>query len=196
MSIPGFGIPTPSSSAPSGGDSSPDDAFAGMGLPDTDDGGPSLSSPVGVFSARCIGAKTITAKSDGTRYLCLEFEITDPGFAGEQYSLMAAQITSDDSRADAKRKVRNWMRIGSALQALGLAVNPKTQMPIDGLDACAGLDCQLAVSTYDKNGEDVPTIVWGNPKKRQRNGVEVGFPADLADDRGRFRDYGCGVLPA
>jgi len=182
-----FGNPTPGNHDQP---TSAEDGFGGYGLPDTDDGGHSLGNPIGVFDAVCTGAKAIRGQ-----WLALEFRLTDPEFTGEEYSIMAAKIDPSDSRAEAKKKSRGWLRLGDALRAMGLAVNPQTQVPLDGWTACAGLTCRLALSTYDKQGADQPTIVWGKPKARSRNGVEVGFPADLADDSGKFRDYGCGVLP-
>ena len=193
MGITGFGVPS-GGSHDAGND---DDEFQGFGIPSADsgEGGGGLENPIGVFDARCIGPKSITAKDSGRRYLALEFELVGGEFDGEQYSLMAEAITSDDDRAAKKKKLRGWQRLADACKAMGLAVDPRTLIPLDGWAATEGQTCRLAVSTYDKAGTDNPTIVWGKPKSRQRDGVEVGFPRELADDRGKFRDYGCGVLP-
>lgn len=195
MSIPGFGVPASHTGHDQGG--SPDDEFAGFGLPAGDSGSPGagVENPIGVFPAICKGPKAITSKDSGKRYLALEFELTDPDFEGEQYSLMAEAFDPDDDRGARKKKLRGWQRIAEACRAMGLAVDPKTLIPLDGWGACEGKACRLAVSTYEKAGADIPTIVWGKPKSRQRDNVEVGFPRELADDRGKFRDYGCGVLP-
>lgn len=194
MSIPGFGTPAAPahSNAPA-----EDDDFADFGIPvdDSGDAGSSLANPIGVFAARCSKVKKVTSQSSGKRFLALEFELDDPDFGGEQYSLMAEVIEPDDDRAAKKKKLRGWQRIAEACRAMGLAVDPRSLRPLDGWQACEGATCRLAVSTYDKAGADVPTIVWGKPKSRQRDGVEVGFPRDLADDRGQHCDYGCGVLP-
>jgi len=170
--------------------SNPDDQFAGMGIP-TDIG---VANPIGVFDMTCVGAKPINAQS-GARYMALEFKCTDPDFAGEEYAIMAEAFDPSDGRDVIRKKTRGWARLGSACSAMGLAVNGATQTPLEGWGACAGLACRAALSTYAKDGQDVPTIVWGRPKSRQSSGVEVGFPRDLADDQGKYRDYGCGILP-
>ncbi len=191
----GFGFPSPNSAPASNASDSPDDAFAGFGLPETGDGKPLIgAAPLGVFDARCIGAKPITT-GDGVRYLALEFELTDPDCKGDTYSIMGAAFVEGEDRGTAKKKMRGWQRLADACRAMGLAMG-SNMVPLEGWPACAGQSCRLAVSTYDKAGHDEPTIVWGKPKSRSRNGTEVGFPRELGDDYGKFRDYGCGVLPS
>lgn len=182
------GFATPSNSYDS---NDGDDAFAGMGIPDTLD---LPGVPVGVFDAQCVGAKLIN--SANFQGMALEFELSDPDHAGEKYAIMARKIDPSD-RANVKKAANEWLRIGQACAAMGMTVDARTQTPVEGFTACAGLRCRLAVSTYHKDGQDKPTIVWGRPKSRKNlSGEEVGFPEDLADDSGKFRDYGCGVLPA
>jgi hypothetical protein len=152
-----------------------------MGIPDTGE----CSDPIGVFDAVCNGAKPIN--SANFQGLAIEFTLTDPDFAGEEFALMASKIEPGGRRDEIKKAKRGWVRIGQALTAMGVAVDPVTQAPLEGWGSLEGLPCRLAVSTYDKGGETRGTIVWGRPKR---------FDPELADGFGKYRDYGCGVLPS
>ena len=192
-----FGTPTPQNAASSSAPTNPDDAFAGAGLPSADQpGGDSLGPVIGVFDAVCKGLKPINSAS-GWRGFVLEFELTDGDAAGEEYGMMAPAYDPEARGKDRKMAVQKWANIADACQAMGLVVDPQTKRPTEGFEACAGLSCRLAVSTYrsNKTGLDEPTIVLGRPKSRMVNGVEVGFPESEKGADGTFRSYGCGVLP-
>lgn len=186
-----LGTPTPSHS--SNADAAPDDEFAAFQAPIADIAGGADVPCIGEFDAICTGAKVIKGQ-----WLCVEFEITDPDFAGEEFALMFAPYSEDMSRTEYKKAKRSRARVLTACTMMGIQIDPTTQAPMGGWGVLGQEQpaCKLACSTYVKNGEDTPTIVWGRPKSRQRDGVEVGFPSELADEQGKFRDYGCGVLPA
>lgn len=190
-----FGTPTPPSQSST--PTSPDDAFAGAGLPSADEpGGEGLGPVIGVFDAVCKGLKPINS-AGGWNGFALEFELTDPDHGGDEYAMLAPVFDPAASGKDRKMAVQKWANIGDACAAMGLAIDPQTKRPLEGFEAVAGLTCRLAVSTYrsKKTGLDEPTIVLGRPKSRLVNGVEVGFPESEKDASGQFRSYGCGVLP-
>jgi hypothetical protein len=175
-----FGKPSASTTPANTGDD--DNDLAGMGL------GEDAATPLGVFPATCNGLKVI--KSDRFQGVALEFTLEHNG---DEYAIMAPMITDDMETKERKMAKEKWMRIGNALRAMGVATGPN-QLPLRKADA-EGRRCRLAVSTYDKGGVDVATIVLGRPKLRLRDGVQVGFDPELADASGKCPDYGCGVLP-
>jgi hypothetical protein len=183
----GFGKPSASTAPANTGDD--DNDLAGMGL------GEDAATPLGVFPATCQGLKVV--KSDKFHGVVLSFALDHNG---DEYAIMAPQIDADMDGKERKRAKDNWHRIGQALRAMGVATNNSTQLPLRKADA-DGRRCRLAVSTWDKQGVDTPTIVLGRPKLRVRqdpNGgpdVQVGFDPALADAAGKCLDYGCGVLP-
>jgi hypothetical protein len=175
-----FGKPSASTAPANTGDD--DNDFAGMGL--TGD----CSTPLGVFAATSVGLKTI--KADRFQGVALEFTLDHNS---DEYAIMAPMMSDDMDNKERKMAKEKWMRIGNALRAMGVATGPN-QLPLRKADA-EGRRCRLAVSTYDKGGVDVATIVLGRPKLRLRDGVQVGFDPALADAAGKCPDYGCGVLP-
>lgn len=178
----GFGMPNNDND-----DNTQGEGFDGFGL--TGDAGKLC---IGLFDA-C----ATKLKFQKGAWCFLEFTITDPDFAGEEYSIGAPKITPDMRGKQLKNARRAWLRLGQALRACGVEVG-SNQLPINGASVIEDEQppCRLAVSTYVKNGADEPTIVWGRPKSRMRGDMEVGFPAELQDENGKFADYGCGVLPA
>jgi hypothetical protein len=157
-----------------------------MGLPPAgDDAANAFDNPLGVYDAMIVTVKAIN--TDRFKGIAIEFELTDPEYQGEEYVLMAEALVEGEPRKDAKKKVSKWRRIGQAWTAMGVAHDRATMQPLDGWKSVEGTPCRLAVSTYKAgSGEVKPTIVLGRPKT---------FDNDLRDERGRFPDYGCGVLP-
>jgi len=187
-----LGTPTPSYS--SNADASPDDEFAAFQAPIADIAGGADVPCIGEFDAVCTGAENVKGQ-----WLKVVFEITDPDFAGEEFVLMFAPYSDAMSRAEYKKAKRSRARVLTACTMMGIQIDPTTQAPVGGWGVLGQEQpaCRLACSTYrDKSGEDSPTIVWGRPKSRLVDGVEIGFPPEMADAQGKFRDYGCGVLPA
>ena len=146
-------------------------------------------TPIGVLSACVKSAKRID--KDGKLFNVIEFECTDPRFAG------AEKITLFLDMNDLRQRTR-YLLVASALGVVVPQVGGKTRVPLPG--ALVGKYGLVVYSTYvdKRDGQTKPTISWGYPANANKSDAFDAWAASeqLTEEQVKKIKQSPGVMPS